>query len=70
MAFNPGTIRTATWWFGNCDTYRMIVLKFFHAYPKKYMPLQVWQQGYLGPSHTIVHLLLNMHKTNLLVQSS
>ena len=34
------------------------------------MPLQVRQQGYLGPSRTIVRLLRNTHKTNLLVQSS
>ena len=31
-------------------------------YPEKYSPLRVQQQGYPGPSLTIVRLLRNMQK--------
>ena len=65
--------RTALWRFGlitNRGIYRMIVLTFLTrlivqcAYPEKYTPLRVQQQGYPEPLHTIVHLLCNTHKTN------
>ena len=38
------------------------------AYPEKLTPLPARQQGYLGPSRTIVRLLCNTHKTNFLVE--
>ena len=40
------------------------------AYPEKYMPLRVRQQGYLGPLRTIARLLHNAQKTNFLVELS
>ena len=38
------------------------------AYPEKYTPLRVGQQGYPEPSHTIMHFLHNTHKSRVMVK--
>ena len=70
---NPLTVITIIWQFGlitNRGIDQQLLQTFIMcpavqcAYPEKYMPLRIRQQGYLRPLHTIARLLCNTHKTN------